>query len=471
MAITTMRCAAAGLALALLALPVLAQTPADPAREPAEKTAKPPRVSALNVSASLSPLADPGGLRSALEDKGISFTVTYIGEAFRNMRGGLKRGTVYEGRLDLQLDVNLETLAGLNGLTFHAQLWQIHGRGPSRRLLGNLMSSNIEALPATRLGELWLEQAMFDDFMGLRVGKVAVDEEFLVSENAALFINSTFGWPTITSVNLPAGGAIYPWAAPGVRVKLEPRRGVNILGAVLNGDPTGGRPGEPLRHNRHGTRSPAHNSPFVIVEASYAYNWDEDAAKLPGTVKVGGWYHFGRFDDQRYDTGGLSLADPAGTGIARRRRGNFGLYAIADQMLWRLPETADQGLAAFARLSVSPGDRNPVNFYADGGFTFKGAIPGRAEDMLGLGFAYARVSKRARALDRDARDFGAATPIHSSEVLLEITYQVQIVRGWTVQPDFQYIWRPGGKAAHPGDPGGRRIRNAAVIGLRTTMQY
>jgi porin len=472
MTIRTMRCAAAGLALALLASPLRAQTPAEPAPEPAEKPSKPARISALNVSPSLAPLADPGGLRSALEDKGITFWVNYIGEAMRNMRGGLKRGTIYEGRLDLQLDVNLETLAGFNGLTFHAQLFQIHGRGPSRRRIGNRMTaSNIEALPGFRLAELWLEQAMFDDFMGLRVGQLAADEEFVTSENASLFINGTFGWPTIMGVNLPGGGAAYPFATPGVRVKLEPRRGINILGAVLNGDPTGGRPGEPLRHNRHGTRFPVHNSPFVIVEASYAYNWDEDAAKLPGTVKVGGWYHFGRFDDQRYGTDGLSLSDPAGTGVARRRRGNFGLYAIADQMLWRLPETADQGLAAFARVSVSPGDRNPVNFYADGGFTFKGAIPGRPEDMLGLGFAYAKVSKRARSLDRDARDFGATTPIHSSEVLLEITYQVQIVRGWTLQPDFQYVWRPFGGAAHPGDPGGRRIRNAAVIGLRTTLQY
>src|SRR5262249_19373242 len=154
-----------------------------------------------------------------------------------------------------------------------------------------------------------------------------------------------------------------------------------------------------------GTDFPLHNSPFFIGEASWAYNWDEEASKLPGTIKVGGWYHAGRFNDQRFGVDGLSLADPAGTGVARRRRGNYGLYAIADQMLWRVPETADQGLAGFLRVSASPSDRNQISFYADGGFTFKGVIPSRPEDMLGIGFAYAKISKRARALDRDARDF------------------------------------------------------------------
>lgn len=461
------RRAIAGLALTLLGTAAQAQSQSE-----GVAPEKPPRISALSVSPALMPLADPGGVRSALEEKGVTFWANYIGEIVRVVRGGLRRGTVYEGRLDVQLDVNAETLAGWPGLTFHAQLFQIHGRGPSRRLVGNLMTaSNIEALPATRFGELWLEQALFDDFMGLRIGKLAADEEFLVSENASLFMNGTFGWPTITGMNLPAGGAAYPFATPGVRVKLEPSRRLNILGAVLNGDPTGGRPGEPLRNDRHGTRWPIGHSPFAIVEASYAYNWDEGDFRLPGTFKVGAWYHAGRFDDQRYGTDGISLADPAGAGVARRRRGDFGLYAIADQMLWRVPGMVDQGLYAFARVSMSPGDRNPVGFYADGGFTYKGVIPDRPHDMLGIGFAYAKISKRARALDRDARAFGMSLPARSSEALLEITYQLQIVRGWTLQPDFQYVWRPGGKVADPGSPGGRAIRNAAMVGLRMTMQY
>jgi porin len=37
-----------------------------------------------------------------------------------------------------------------------------------------------------------------------------------------------------------------------------------------------------------------------------------------------------------------------------------------------------------------------------------------------------------------------------------------------VQPDAQYVIRPGAGIA---GPDGRRLRNAAVLGLRATVQY
>jgi carbohydrate-selective porin OprB len=51
----------------------------------------------------------------------IEFAATYIGEALGNPSGGLKRGAIYEGRLNLAVDVDLEKLAGLRELTFHAR--------------------------------------------------------------------------------------------------------------------------------------------------------------------------------------------------------------------------------------------------------------------------------------------------------------------------------------------------------------
>ena len=56
--------------------------------------------------------------------------------------------------------------------------------------------------------------------------------------------------------------------------------------------------------------------------------------------------------------------------------------------------------------------------------------------------------------------------------MLEVTYQAQIVPGWTIQPDFQYIINPGGHVADPADPEGLRpLRNALVFGVRTTVNY
>src|SRR5947208_10172518 len=73
-----------------------------------------------------------GLLPNPFEKNGIKFAATYIGEALGNPSGGLKQSAIYEGRLNLALDVDLEKLASLKQLTFHANIFQIHGGGLSR---------------------------------------------------------------------------------------------------------------------------------------------------------------------------------------------------------------------------------------------------------------------------------------------------------------------------------------------------
>ena len=93
-----------------------------------------------------------GVLPNPLERWGVKFAATYIGEVLGNPSGGLKQGDTYEGRLNLAVDVDLEKLAGMRQLAFHANLFQIHGGGLSRGALFNFMDvSGIEALPSTRL--------------------------------------------------------------------------------------------------------------------------------------------------------------------------------------------------------------------------------------------------------------------------------------------------------------------------------
>jgi len=45
---------------------------------------------------------------------------------------------------------------------------------------------------------------------------------------------------------------------------------------------------------------------------------------------------------------------------------------------------------------------------------------------------------------------------------LEATYKVQIAPWWSIQPDFQYIFTPGGEQG---------IHNATGVGLRTTVAF
>ena len=131
---------------------------------------------------------------------------------------------------------------------------------------------------------------------------------------------------------------------------------------------------------------------FFIAEASYLPNQNKDARGLPGAYRVGAWYHTGaRFADQRFDDTGLALANPQSTGIAMEHAGDGGVYGVIDQMLYRVPGTDDQGLSGFVRAGGVPQDRNLINFYADGGLLYKGLVPHRPDDKIGVATAVARV--------------------------------------------------------------------------------
>lgn len=70
----------------------------------------------------------------------------------------------------------------------------INGTGLSTRVGTLLPVSGIEAEPAARLFNLWVEQR-FGDGTTLRAGQFTAAQEFAVSPTAAFFVNSTFGWP------------------------------------------------------------------------------------------------------------------------------------------------------------------------------------------------------------------------------------------------------------------------------------
>ena len=150
---------------------------------------------------------------------------------------------------------------------------------------------------------------------------------------------------------------------------------------------------------------------------------------------------------------------------------NYSAYAVADQMVWRPDATAARAVGVFARLMGAPGDRNLISFSADAGATLKAPLPGHDSDTLGLGFGVAKVGGAARGFDADTAFYiGTAFPVRSSETFLELTYQIQLAPWWQVQPDFQYVFNPGGGLSNPNNPG-KRLADEAVFGVRSTVAF
>lgn len=413
--------------------------------------------------------------RKWLKAHGIAFGLILTEDVLSNLRGGIKRGTVQSGKLEAIIGLDLEKLAGLPGLSAYTNILQLHGSGgPGRELVGNLNTiSNVEAIPTTRLSELWLEQSFWDGRASFRGGQLVVDTEFLFSQYFSFFNSSD--WPTNPAVNIPSGGAAYPLSTPGLRLKLEPKAGTTVLLSVLNGDPAGPGPDDPELRNRYGLNFRINDPPFLIAEVQQSYNQARDAIGLAGGIRLGGWHHFGTFDDLRFDGNGKSLASPLSSRLARRLHGNSGIYAVVDQQLYR-PHGADAnaGVLSFARISASPGDRSLVDWYLDGGIIFNGMIASRPNDAFGASFLYTHISPSISALDADTAMFsGRPRPRRNYELSLEFNYSVFLKPGWTVQPNFAVVFNPNGGSALNADPQvpGEHLRNAVLIGARSVWKY
>ena len=408
------------------------------------------------------------GLRADLAAHGIYVRLAEVEEVLGNPFGGQRQTVSYEGITHFGLRVDTSKAFGLPGGIFAASGIEIHGEGLSAAALGNnvLTVSSIQAHRGTFLEQLWYEQSLLDSKLAVRVGQMRADLEFLSSNYASLFINSTFGWPGYAATDLPGGGPEYPYAALGVRVQAQPADGWTLLAAAFNGDPLGANG---PASDSSGTAFRLHDGVLAIAELQYQLNSGEDASGPTGVYKLGGWYDSDHFNDLPRSSNGPLFTNPSSNGEREKRGGNWSFYAVADQLLWLKPNTKDQGIGVFGRVMAGPGHPNLLNVYADAGVTYRGALPGRDRDTVGLAVAWARFSDSGSNAPGNTSGAGSGGPMGKDEVDLELTYQIVLAPWWQIQPDVQYIVNPR-SATEPTPPAPRR-GNALVLGVRTNIEF
>ncbi len=375
--------------------------------------------------------------RATMSAAGIKYGINYNGEYYNVTSGGLSRGSTYNGLLETYVDLDLEKLVGWKGAVLHANAFYVHGDGPTNKTGSIFAVSNLEGFETVRLDELWLEQSLFNDKVKVKIGSIAADTEFFVSDTAAVFLNGTFGWPGILASNTIQGGPGYPLTSMGVRVQYTPNDNLTLMGAVFNGSPADPFAVDPQKDNRHGTDFRFGDGELMILEGAYKYD-----VGLPGTVKVGGWKQFNAPEGIYTDFKNGALVDS-----------DYGIYGIIDQQIWKGGD--EKGVSVFGRISGSPSDRSPMDFYFDTGVLFSGFVPGREKDVFGAAFGYGQISKDL--LHSPDPDFSA-----TYESVLELNYVAQIRNGVTLAPDFQYFWNPGAVA---------EVDHAAVWGARLKVSY
>jgi porin len=421
---------------------------------------------AMAQSANSGLLGTIGGARTVLGRYGITLGITDTETLLSNAAGGVKRGATLQGLTNATMQVNTGEAFGLQGGTINISALQIHGRSLSPYYLDNLQSaSGTEADDATRLWELWYDQAFDNGRIDIRLGQQSIDNEFIVSKYSGLFVNTMAGWPLIPSEDLYGGGPAYPLSSLGARIQAKPSGNTTILAGAFGDNPGGGAFSDDAQAlDATGAKFNLKTGALFIAELQYALNAPPPSG-LPGTYKIGFWYDTGFFPDQRYGTDGLSLAAADSDGRPRMHKGNYSVYGVIDQTVWQSASDGSRNVNIFARIMAAPDAQNLIGFSFNGGFTLAAPLPGRDDDQAGIDAGVGRVSSRSAGLDRDQ-----GTMVRGGETLVEMTYQAQVTPWLQLQPDLQYVVDPGAGLVNP-DNNMRRLRNEFVAGVRAVTTF
>ena len=123
----------------------------------------------------------------------------------------------YDGLTQMALQLDTQRAFGFYGGTFNISAFRLWSHLSADNLGTFKPPSGIKADRATRLWELWYDQKFLDqDRMDVKIGQQSLDQEFMGSQNADLFVNTMFGWPMVPSADpcrWPGLPAFCAWCA------------------------------------------------------------------------------------------------------------------------------------------------------------------------------------------------------------------------------------------------------------------
>jgi porin len=346
---------------------------------------------------------------------GVRLDAAYVGDLWRNTRGGLGVGDAYLDNLDLMATVDGGQRLGIAGLTLHAHVMYNNGRPFSGRWVGDAqVVSNIEGVDTWRMYELWGE-FRFGAVGGgsLRAGLYDLNSEFDSIDSAGLFLNSSHGIAPDLSQSGQNGPSIFPVTSFGLRLKGGAESWYWQLAAL------DAVPGDPQHPDRTGFRLGSAEGALFAFETGRVLGSFRKLA-------LGAWRYSADFE-------AIGESDAAGEPVSAA--GNQGFYAIAEASL---VERDALNVGGWLRAGVAEARFNGFRGYVGAGLSASGLVPGRPDDQLGLAIA----SAQAGTPWRDAQALGGA-PIDARETTVEFTWRLPVNDWLTLQPDLQYVINPG----------------------------
>jgi porin len=377
------------------------------------------------------------GERTWLEGRGVHFDFQYVSDSLANVVSERKDRFASWNRFRWTVDIDFGALMEQHALYFHATaLWQ--GGGNLGAYLGLLTSpSGMSSMNTCRLDSWWFEKRWLDEHLIGRVGQFAGQDFYGAQHYAASFIFEPMGYAL---GNLFTDFESFdPPSTPAMEVRVVPIHNLYVKSMVEAEDR------DPFANNPTGFVPQFRGVPVSISEIGFTPGQKATGVRAFDNVEsrkgYSGLYQFGA----SYNASKFTTA--SGT----PQSGNYLLYWMASQALWRVDPRGARGLDGTISYDWSPSHINRNNTMFTTGLRFNEPFPLHIHNTLSLGYVQNRLSQQF---------VPAGTPPWKPEHAIEFNMLLDPLPMLLLQPVVQYYANAGARTGHD-----------LVLGFRTKIDF
>ena len=427
----------------------------------------PSPTAASKVDQLIGGMAALDGPRTSLGNLGIDILGDFITEFASNVSGGVKKGSTFANQLGIELDVDWQKLARIQGLSTHVVVINRSGSpASSRGIIGDNLLPVQEIYGAggdvaLHLVYAYAEEKLAQGRVDIALGRMPLANDFAASPlNCNFMNNSLCGNPK----SLPGGDrgfSSYPDAVWGARVRVRPTDHTYIQTGIYATDQ------DLYTYDRFRSGftfdTSKINGETFPVEAAWLPTFGAD--RLPGHYKVGFSYDNAPQSDFYVDRDGAPAALSGQP--YRTHKGHTQAWALFDQMLLRQGPGANDGITLLGGYIHNDPS---TSVYADQYFAAlldRSFWKARPQDTVGVLFTYLNTSPQLAQQQQLDLNYGlpianGASGVQRHMQVLEANYDIHVYRGVNFEPDFQYVFRPNAV---------NNIKDAIVLGFKSHIAF
>jgi carbohydrate-selective porin OprB len=378
-----------------------------------------------------------GGERTRLEKRGVHFDFQYVSDSLANVESEKEERFASWNRFRWTLDIDFGALVEEHGLYFHATaLWQ--GGGNLGAYLGLLTSpSGLSSMNACRLDSWWFEKRWLNERLTARVGQFAGQDFYGAQHYAGSFIFEPMGYAL---GNLFTDYESFdPPSTPALEVRLVPIPNLFAKSMVEAEDR------DPFANSPTGFVPQFRGVPVSISEIGFTPGKKATGVRAFDTVEsrkgYSGLYQFGAsYNPSKFTTASGVL-----------KSGNYLLYWMANQALWRVDPKEARGLDGTLSYDWSPANINRNNTMLTAGLRFNEPLPLRFHNAMSVGYVQNRLSQQFVPM---------GAPPWKPEHAVEFNTLLDPLPMLLLQPVVQFYTNVGARTGH-----------AVVLGFRTKVEF